>query len=173
VSDLDRAIRDRLARSIDETMEHRNGLTSILPGTDMARVLDSLTAVLDWANGLESGVSGPSHIGKAFADQLRQVIADGLGVSAVSSQDTPAPRPAPRVFKDAQMAANGDPWRWFEVHPGLLTYAPDWPTAREWAPTTTTGIGRNLLPDAVRASYGELTDVTTEVLSGDATGDQR
>jgi hypothetical protein len=101
----------------------------------------------------------------SWARRHAQVAAAVLAMpplSPVPSSDTPDTRPAPRVWRDAQMEATGESWRWFEVHPGLLTYAPDWPTARKWAPTTTAGICRNLDPDTVRESYGELTDVTAE-----------
>lgn len=86
MTDLDKAIRDRLDRLVDGIMERRNGLTSILPGTGMARVLDALTAVLDELTDWEDGASAPA------VRTLRKTIASALGVS---SQDTPpAPRPA-------------------------------------------------------------------------------
>lgn len=83
MSDLDKAIRDHLARVIDETMERRNGLTSILPGTEMSRVLSAVQKLIDDHKPI--GIyeeCGHSHRGdepgvREF-DDVGLVCADGL-----------------------------------------------------------------------------------------------
>lgn len=87
MSDLDKAIRDHLARVVDETMERRNGLTSILPGTDMARVLDAIRAALGALHEAETFNPGMT----SAVELVRARLAYALGVSGDRSEPTPAP----------------------------------------------------------------------------------
>lgn len=64
MTDLDRAIRDRVANVLD-------------PGA----CAHAVTAALDLCDRISVGLEGaPSAIGRAFADEFRVVIADALGV---------------------------------------------------------------------------------------------
>lgn len=85
MSDLDKAIRAKLALSSPDHPRSWNELA-------YAKALGDL---LDWANGLESDFEGnPSNVGKAFAEQVRTVIATSLGVSGENrSEPTPARLP--------------------------------------------------------------------------------
>lgn len=83
MSDLDTATRAQLARMVDETMERRNGLTSILPGTGMSRVISAVQKLIDdhkpigiyeecghFHRGDEPGVREFDDVGLVCADGL-------------------------------------------------------------------------------------------------------
>lgn len=89
MSDLDKAIRAELVSSYWRLSRQTS--------TTADKGATAITDLLDWASGLENGLDGPSAVGKAFAEQVRTVIAASLGVSG---EDRSVPTPARRVWRD-------------------------------------------------------------------------
>ena len=114
MSDLDKAIRDRLAVVRTNMTAHyavQGDGTVDAVWNDAGELGMTIQALLDWANALESdNVVQSDRLATTLLRQMRETIADSLGVS---SQDTPPP---PRR-------------QWAVQHPQVITTAHD----SEWS----------------------------------------
>lgn len=158
VSDLDKAIRDRLAVVRTNMTAHYavqdDGRVDAV-WNDAGELAMAVQQLLDWANDLETDFEGAeSVVGRAFANQIRRIIATSLDLSPVSSQDTP---PAPRTAREPRQFWNSDP------EPEDVDKVRDDALGYVWARNDRNGLWYS--DGAAPRPWGSLPTEITEVLS--------